>query len=90
MSEQPPSFLDLDDALIQGEQVDADSCKAPEPTDLAKRVHRLKKSAFTLASKRERIPQTLFWSVFGLELAEIKKRKEKERFLRKMLYDGHE
>jgi hypothetical protein len=56
----------------------------PGPTALAQNIRRLKSRALSVVEKRERLPQPLFWSLFGAELSQIKKRKEKQRALRRV------
>lgn len=55
------------------------------PTAIALRVERLKAAAFRVIQKRERLPHPLFWSLFCLEVSELKKRKNRERELRRIL-----
>ncbi len=54
-------------------------------SEVAEKVLSLKKTAWRVSKDRERLPQPLFWSLFGLQLRDIKRRKEKERQLRKLL-----
>ena len=53
----------------------------PGPTDIAVRVQALKSAAVTAAVKRDRLPRTVFWSLFRTEIDVIKKRKERRRVL---------
>jgi hypothetical protein len=57
-----------------------------EPTALALRLRRLKSTVSALLEKRERLPHSFFWSLFGLEISEVRKQREHERMLRKILY----
>ena len=53
----------------------------PGPSAIASRVRSLKSSVFTVAEKRDRIPQRLFWSLFLSEVDEIKRKKARKRVL---------
>lgn len=54
------------------------------------RLERLRENTLGVIKRRERVPQPLFWSLFHAELAEIKKRKERERKARLALLGTEE
>lgn len=58
-----------------------------EPTAIARSVERLKKATFGAVAKREKLPQPLFWSLFCVEVAELRKRKERQRVLRQLFLE---
>ena len=60
-------------------------CEPSEPSDVCLSVRRLQGSAMKAIASRERLPQPLFWSLFHSEIAEIKRVKERNRAMRKIL-----
>jgi hypothetical protein len=72
------------DGSCDGEQTEG--LMPTEPTVLALRLRRLKSRVSALLEKRERLPHPFFWSLFGLEISEVRKERERERRLRKILY----
>jgi len=48
-------------------------------TPLAEKLSNLKSATLGVVSRRERLPQPLFWSLFHTELDSIKKRRKKQR-----------
>ena len=56
----------------------------PGPSQVALRLRTLKSSVLRAAETRRRLPQPLFWSLFHVELCEIKKRKARERVLQQI------
>lgn len=58
------------------------------PTLVAQQLRQLRSRVFSLVEKRERLPHPLFWSVFCGEVAELRKRKEKERLERALWLSG--
>jgi hypothetical protein len=88
----------IDVKLAQGESFGgrAGRCEAEErpavepqgPTLVAKQVRHLRSRVFSLVEKRERLPHPLFWSVFCGEVAELRKRKEKQRLERALWLSG--
>ncbi len=57
------------------------------PTPIAKRVKRLCAAVNSVIEKRERLPQPLFWSLFRLEVREVRRARARKRMLQKILYD---
>jgi len=55
-------------------------------SEVALEIERLKRASFKTAATREKIPQPLFWSLFGHALRSIRGRKERERAMRELLY----
>lgn len=53
----------------------------------SRKVKELKRAVLDASSKRERLPQPLFWSLFRSRLSDIKRAKERTRLLRNLL-DG--
>ena len=53
----------------------------PGPSPVANRVRTLKSSVFSVAERRARLPQQLFWSLFRNEIDEIKRYKARRRIL---------
>lgn len=73
---------------VETEEQNAAPIEAPGPTELAEKLHRLKKAALSAAERRERIPVPLYWSLFHSQVREMRKAKEKERLLRSLLLTG--
>ncbi len=61
------------------------SCEPSEPSDVCLSVRRLQGSAMKAIASRERLPQPLFWSLFHSEIEQIKRVKERNRAMRKIL-----
>ena len=57
---------------------------APGPTAIAAKVTSLKAAALNAVAKRDRIPQTLFWSLLRCEIEIIKKKKKEARLMREL------
>lgn len=62
-----------------------DTPQSREPSELAQRINRLKKSVLDSVRERERLPQPLFWSLFNHEIQDIKRDRAIERQRRKIL-----
>jgi hypothetical protein len=73
-------------AEIQPTETDLEPLLRSSPSKLSRDVQRLKEVVFRQAAKRERLPQELFWSLFHSEIDAIKRNKEKQRVIRKLLY----
>ena len=56
-------------------------------SELAIEIEQLKESISSAMLKRPRLPQPLFWSLFGQRIREIRKRREAQRALAAIL-DG--
>lgn len=67
---------------------DDDTNQPKEPSLVAQEVARLKRASFKAAEVRERLPQPLFWSVFGQQLNEIRQLKAKVRAIESVLSGG--
>jgi len=63
-----------------GEELDITELQ-PTKTRLSEELDRLKRASIDALSKRETVPQPLFWSLFHSELAQLKRRKHLERFI---------
>lgn len=50
-----------------------------EKSALSKKLERLKSASLNLISKRERLPQPLFWSAFSHKINEIREERKKLR-----------
>ncbi len=53
----------------------------PKQTEIARDLASLKNSVMDAARKRERLPQPLFWSLFHVQIHDIKRRKLRRRLL---------
>jgi hypothetical protein len=53
---------------------------------LADRLKQLRSSSLRAARDREKLPQSLFWSLFRQEIAKLKKQKQKNRLQQNNLY----
>ena len=51
----------------------------PQKSLISSRVDRLKGATLKIIRGRDRLPQPFFWSLFHSEIAEIKKKKHKQR-----------
>lgn len=56
-----------------------------EPNPITLELNRVKEAAVNAASKREFIPQPLFWSLFFSELAKVKVEREQIRAIEEAL-----
>lgn len=66
---------------VEKEEVSSESVSAP--SEIASRIQKLKDSSLAVIQRRERVPQPLFWSLFHLELKEVREmRKQKREELR--------
>ena len=72
---------------VETEESEADGTKEANASPIARAVARLKEVSFNAARERERLPQPLFWSVFGHELQRIKKEKKALRLLAELFED---
>jgi len=79
--EREAEALNPDASSEQVDSGNSGSFDPPGPTDIAIRVQALKSAAVNAAAKRDRLPRTLFWSLFHTEIEVIKKRKERRRIL---------
>ena len=50
-----------------------------ERSPIAEAVSRLKDASFDAAKRREKLPQPLFWSLFNIQISEIRRKKEIQR-----------
>lgn len=85
VSARAPSSLPAnasDDAVPELEEL------PPGRTALAERLDRLKQATFRTVTRRERLPQPLFWSLFHSEVREIKRKKDELRLARKAFLGG--
>lgn len=58
---------------------------AGEQSHVAREIKRLKAASFSAASKRERLPQPLFWSLFHSALDDLRSSKKRSRKLNELL-----
>lgn len=56
-----------------------ESIEPRERSVIAEEIARLKEATFRAVAERERLPQPLFWSVFGEQLKSIKRLKAQTR-----------
>lgn len=77
-------FNDQDDEGHPSEQA------AAERSSIALEVERLKKSVIEAAEKRGRLPQPLFWSLFGHAIKSIREKKQERRELSELLAGSSE
>lgn len=53
-------------------------------SEVAYHLQHLKAAVWKTIKKREKLPQPLFWSLFHVEVRELKQRRQKERLLKKI------
>lgn len=59
--------------------------EARERSPLAQEIERLKKASFRAATDKERLPQPLFWSLFGHAIRDLRKKKREIREISDLL-----
>lgn len=79
----------LDQGLISAISHEADDDDEPVsphgPSDIAREIQQLKDATINAASKRGRLPQPLFWSLFHSRIAELKREKAARRVFDELL-----
>jgi hypothetical protein len=60
----------------------------PGPTVLAQRVRRVKTAVLKVVKEREKVPKSLFWSLFHSEINSIREAKEKKSKARALWLSG--
>ncbi len=69
-------------------EIDAEDSGLPtpnQPSDVSVRLSKLKRTIFDAVSKRERVPQPLFWNLLHAQLKSIREQKELDRVLQSLL-----
>lgn len=86
MEKNLPKNLPTEDCLSRlPESAEDPRLEEDSASAIASRLERLKSAALQAAAKRERLPQLLFWSLFRLEVEELRKmRLEKRQELQKL------
>lgn len=77
LTEEPRSSPDLDEGDEAAQKVTR--------SELAQEISELQASITKAISKRERLPQPMFWSLFNSRIKDIRKRRELMRVLSEFL-----